>query len=260
MDTRVSGPETFIKKFNPKEYYDSYYALDEGAMLEERTDFILRNLHEIFSSGVVKGNTLIDIGAGSAIFELLSACEVFTNIIISDFLEQNLTELKKWLKKDSNMLDWTPYVKFVCDLEGKSANLEEKEEKLRQTVKQVLKCDVLKKNPFEPLVLPPADCLIGCFCLESACKDMATYCNTLKSLKDLLKPGGHIIIQSALNGTFYYVGRKKFHPLTTTKKDIEKAVIEAGYEILKFVVKQSRSHNSDYDSLYCVHARKPCSL
>ncbi|CAH2320154.1 nicotinamide N-methyltransferase-like [Pelobates cultripes] len=160
------------------------------------------------------------------------------------------------------MLDWTSYVKFVCDLEGKSVYLENKEEKLRKSVKQVLKCDVLKKNPFEPLVLPPADCLISCFCLESACKDVATYCNTLKSLKDLLKPGGHIIVQSGLNGTFYYVGEKKFYGLTTTKEDIEKAFIEAGYEIVKFTVKPSKpgSHNSDYDSMYCVHARKPCSL
>ncbi|CAH2320155.1 nicotinamide N-methyltransferase-like [Pelobates cultripes] len=264
MDTLFSGPEIYKQHFNPKDYYDSYYASDKGALLGERTNIVLRNFHEIFSSGVVKGNTLIDIGAGSAIFELLSACEVFTNIIISDFLEQNLTEVKKWLTKDSNMLDWTSYVKFVCDLEGKSANLQEKEEKLRKTVKQVVKCDVLKKNPFEPLVIPPADCLISCFCLETACKDVASYCNTLKNFKDLLKPGGHIIMQSAENGTFYHVREKKFYCLTITKKEIEKAFIEAGYEIVKLEVKQrkdkSRLDIYDYHSLYCVHARKPCSL
>ncbi|CAH2320153.1 nicotinamide N-methyltransferase-like [Pelobates cultripes] len=264
MDTPFSGPEIYKQEFNSKDYYDSYYSSNQGALLGEWTDFVLRNFHQIFSSGNVKGNTLIDIGAGPTIYHLLSACEVFTNIITSDFLEQNLTELKKWLKKESNMLDWTPCVKFVCDLEGKSVNLAEKEEKLCKTVTQVLKCDVLKKNPFEPLVLPPADCLISCLCLEAACKDVASYCNTLKSLKDLLKPGGHVIIQSALNTTFYYVGEKKFYCLSITKKDIEKAFVEAGYEIVNLEVKQredkSKLDISDYDSIYCVHARKPCSV
>ncbi|XP_063292498.1 nicotinamide N-methyltransferase-like [Pelobates fuscus] len=261
MDTPFSGPEIFIKDFNSKDYYDSYYASDKGVMLGEWTNFALKNFHDIFSSGVVKGNTLIDIGAGPTIYHLLSACEVFPNIITSDFLEQNLAELKKWLTKESNMLNWTPCVKYVCDLEGKSVNLGEKEEKLRKSVKQVLKCDVLKKNPFEPLVLPPADCLISCFCLESACKDVASYCNTLKSLKDLLKPGGHIILQSALNGTFYYVGEKKYYCLSIAKEDIEKSFIEAGYEIVKLEVQQREDMSSldisDYDSFYCIHARKP---
>lgn len=37
----------------------------------------------------------------------------------------------------------------------------EKQEKLRKTVKQVLKCDVTKANPTGPVSLLPANCIVS---------------------------------------------------------------------------------------------------
>ncbi|XP_053308119.1 indolethylamine N-methyltransferase-like [Spea bombifrons] len=253
--------ETYIREFDPHDYFDTYYSPKAGALSGEWLKFALTNLHEAFSQGGVKGKNLIDIGAGPAIYQLLTACEVFETIITSDFLEQNRTELQKWLKNEQGALDWMEIVKFVCNLEGNSESWEKKEEKLRRTVKLVLKCDVLKRNPFEPLILQPADCIISCLCLEAPCQDVVSYCTVLKNLKDLLKPGGHILIQSALNSTFYFVGEKRFSSLKLTKEDLKKVFEEAGYEIEKIIVApredMSRMDISDYDSYYYVHARKP---
>ncbi|XP_063291694.1 nicotinamide N-methyltransferase-like [Pelobates fuscus] len=253
--------ERYINEFDPKDYYETYYNPTSGALVGEWTHFVIKNLHEIFSTGEIVGDTLIDFGAGPAIYDLLSACEVYKNIITSDFLEQNRVELNKWLKKDPEAFDWTPVVKLVCELEGNSDNCEKKEEKLRKAVKRVLSCDALKKNPFEPIVLEPADCLVSCLCLESPCVDAAAYCHTLKNFMDLLKPGGHIIIQSVLNSTFYYVGNKRFSSLTMTKEEIETAFKEAGYEIKRMDVvpreDRSRMDLSDFKNYYCVLARKP---
>ncbi|XP_075047245.1 indolethylamine N-methyltransferase-like [Mixophyes fleayi] len=262
METTFSTPQSYIDEFNPLDYFQTYYALGQGALFGEWTNFALRNLHETFAPGCVEGDTLIDFGTGPSIYQLLSACEVFNNIITSDFLEQNHIELQKWLRKDPNALDWTPFIKFVwCDLEGNRNNYEEKAEKLRSKVKQVLKCDALKSNPFEPLVLPPADCLLTCLCLEAACKDKESYCNVLKNFKNLIKPGGHLLALSMLNGTYYNVGNKRFFALTLTKKDLEMAFKEAGYEIKKITFTPrndtSRMDLSNYDCQYYVHARKP---
>ncbi|XP_040182598.1 nicotinamide N-methyltransferase-like [Rana temporaria] len=186
-------------------------------------------------AGGVKGDLLVDFGAGPAIYQLLSACEAFNNIIISDFLEQNRTQLQKWLSNDTDAFDWTPIVKYVCELEGNSDNesCKKKEEKIRRTVTKVLNCDALKKNPFDPVEMTQADCLISCLCLEAPCKDVESFTNALRNLKGLIKPGGHIIIQSAPNCTYFYVGPKKFSPLTISKEELEMAFKEAGYEIVK---------------------------
>ncbi|KAM5140741.1 uncharacterized protein ACMZJ9_014607 [Mantella aurantiaca] len=265
METPYTSSQTYIDEFDPVDYFKTYYHHKEGTFIAEWIHFVLRNLHETFTSGDVKGDLLIDFGAGPTIYHLLSACEAFNNIITSDFLEQNRAQLQKWLKKDPGALDWTPIVKLVCELEGNSdsESWKKKEEKLRRTVTKVLKCDALKKNPYDPVVMPQADCLISCLCLEAPCKDVESFTNVLRNIKGLIKPGGHIILQSVLNCTYYYVGEKKFFCLAITKEELETSFKEAGYEIVKLKVTPRAETQgmgvSDYDSYYFVHARKPCA-
>lgn len=68
--------------------------------------------------GGVKGDSLIDIGSGPTIYQLLSACESFKEIIASDYTDRNHWELEKWLKNEPGAFDWTPVVEYVCELEG----------------------------------------------------------------------------------------------------------------------------------------------
>ncbi|XP_069802518.1 indolethylamine N-methyltransferase-like [Dendropsophus ebraccatus] len=261
MNPPFTKQETYIKEFSSIDYYNTYYAPGKGVLFGEWTDFVLKNLHETFTSGNVKGDILIDFGAGPTIYHLLSACEVFNNIITSDFLEQNRIQLEKWLRKDPDALDWTHVVKCVCELESNSDNWEKKEATLRRKVTKVLKCDALVEKPYYPVAMPEADCLISCLCLEAPCKDLEAFTNTLKNFKALLKTGGHIVIQSVLKCTFYFVGNKWFSCLYLTKDDLEKAFYEAGYDIVSVKVTprsdKSGMDISDYDSFYFVHARKP---
>ncbi|XP_063799281.1 indolethylamine N-methyltransferase-like isoform X3 [Pseudophryne corroboree] len=123
METPCTTLQTYIDAFNPLEYYNTFYAPVEGKLTGEWTDFVFRNLHETFSPGGVRGDTLIDFGSGPTIYQVLTACDVFNNIILSDLLEQNRAELQKWLRKDPDALDWTHMIKCVCELEGNSNQL-----------------------------------------------------------------------------------------------------------------------------------------
>ncbi|KAM4652792.1 nicotinamide N-methyltransferase-like [Discoglossus pictus] len=261
MAKSFSTPDIYIKEFNPKDYLDTYYATEKVTLVGEWMNFSLTNLHETFTTGGVKGDTLIDIGCGPTIYHLLSACEVFKNIITSDFLPQNTAEVEKWLNKDPSAFDWTPVIKFVCGLEGNSENCKKKEETLRRIMKQVLKCDVTKDNPLEPHVLPPADCVLSCLCLEVPCKDINDFCNNLRNLKSLIKPGGHLIVLSSLNCSFWYSGKTCFSSVSINKESMERVFNEAGYKIEKMVViprlEKLGMDISDADGYYYIHARKP---
>ncbi|XP_077106054.1 nicotinamide N-methyltransferase-like isoform X1 [Ranitomeya variabilis] len=259
MAAPISSPQTYINEFNSKDYFETYYAAGSGMMIGEWTDFVLRNLHETFTIGGIRGDTLLDFGSGPTIYQLLSACEVFDKIIVSDFLEQNRAELQKWLKKDPDAFDWTHIIKFVCELEGNREDYEKKAEKLRSKVKEVLKCDALKRNPYDPVVVPPVDCLLSCLCLEVACKDIKSFCEVLKNFKDLIKPGGHIVLISALNATYYHVGKTYFGSMSTKKEELEAAFKEAGYQIEKTVytprMDKSMMEVTDYQTNYFILAR-----
>ncbi|XP_040282712.1 nicotinamide N-methyltransferase-like isoform X3 [Bufo bufo] len=220
--------QAYIDNFNSRDYLQTSYAPGKGILFGEWIEFATRNLHETFTT---------------------------------DLLEQNRAEFQKWLNKDPDAFDWTPIIKRVCELEGNREDSEKKAEKLRSKVTQVMKCDALKRNPYDPVIVPPADCLLVCLCLETPCKDMKSYCNVVKNFKDLLKPEGQILTLGTLNGTYYHAGKKRFSLLSSKKEELEMAFKEAGYIIEKAVytprADKSKIDVTDYEGHYFIHAHKP---
>uniref|UniRef100_A0A8C6QIP6 Nicotinamide N-methyltransferase n=1 Tax=Nannospalax galili TaxID=1026970 RepID=A0A8C6QIP6_NANGA len=137
MESGFTSKDTYLSHFNPRDYLENYYSFGSRHCAEnEILKHLLKSLFKIFCLGGVKGDLLIDIGSGPTIYQLLSACESFREIIATDYTDQNLQELQKWLKKEPGAFDWSPVVTYVCDLEGNRIKGPEKEEKLRQAVKQ----------------------------------------------------------------------------------------------------------------------------
>ncbi|XP_067326714.1 nicotinamide N-methyltransferase-like [Anolis sagrei] len=234
MEGGITGKEAYRQHFDPKSYFDMYMSCGSvnSSVCDPVCAFFQEKLHKTFFVDGIQGDTLIDIGSGPSIQQLLSACESFREIIATDLLEQNRVEIQKWLKKDPEALDWTPMVKYVCQLEGDREKWKEKEEKLRRTIKQVLPCDVTLANPLDPLVLQPVDCVISTFCLESACDDLPAYCSAVKNVASLVKPGGHLIFAAVMEETYYMVGSHKFGCLYLTPEMVRDAVKGASFEVL----------------------------
>ncbi|XP_068118055.1 nicotinamide N-methyltransferase-like [Hyperolius riggenbachi] len=236
-----SGPDDYQKNFDPKAYL-TYYTMTVNSKENEFLVFVLTQLAQIFNSGEVKGETLIDIGSGPTIYQLLSACEAFKNIIASDFTDRNREEFKSWLTNQPGAFDWSPVVQYVCQLEGDKISWREKEARLRKSIKQVLKCDVMKSNPMDPVVLPQVDCLISSACLEGACKDLETYAIALKNIGALLKSGGHLVLVVALECPYYMVGDVKFSSLFVTEESVRESLGRAGYVIERWEKSKASDH------------------
>ncbi|XP_078540093.1 nicotinamide N-methyltransferase-like isoform X2 [Lissotriton helveticus] len=218
--------------FEPKEYMNTYYSGTAGAFSDDKyLKFMLANLHKTFSSGEVKGDLLIDIGAGPTIYQIISACECFTEIVATDLLEQNHQEIKRWLENKPGAFDWTLAGKMVCEMEGDRGKWPEKEKKIRATVKQVIKCDVLESKPLEPITLPQADCLLSLLCLEAACQDMASFDRALKNISSLLKIGGHLVLGGVLGCVAWMSGEKEFPSLCLDEDLLRNSLAKNGYVV-----------------------------
>ncbi|XP_035242317.1 nicotinamide N-methyltransferase-like [Anguilla anguilla] len=221
--------EFYQRHFDSREYFKAYYRGPNSG--EEFFPFLLQQLNETFSSGNIKGKKLIDIGCGPTIHGLISASKCFEEIVVSDFTDSNRREIEKWLRNEEGCFDWRPTIEFVCELEGGSRSPEEVEQRLRQIVKQVRRCDVRQENPFHPLTMEPADCILSSFCLEAACKDLETYRRALGSTVALLKPGGVLVLISALNASFYFVGQEKFSCLFLSESFIKETLRNLGFSV-----------------------------
>ncbi|XP_004582601.2 indolethylamine N-methyltransferase-like [Ochotona princeps] len=233
-DRLYAGGEDYTKEFDPGDYLRTYYAFDSGPVAEnEILKFNLENLFQTFSAGGIGGDVLIDIGSGPTIYQLLSACETFREIIATDYTEQNLRELQRWLSQEPGAYDWSPAVQYVCELEGDRSRWQEKEARLRRTVTRLLKCDVTKPHPLEPAQVPPADCVLTLLALESACANVDAYRAAMRGLVGLLKPGGHLVTMAVLHSQYYMVGDKKFFGLHLERETVEQAVRDAGCQVLR---------------------------
>ncbi|XP_075413675.1 indolethylamine N-methyltransferase isoform X2 [Tenrec ecaudatus] len=231
MEGIFKGSEAYQKYFLPGDYLTTYYSLDRGPAPEaEVLKFNLEFLHKTFGPGLT-GDTLIDIGSGPTIYQVLAACESFPDITLSDFSDRNRQELGKWLKQEPGAFDWSPVVKYACELEGDSGRWLEKEEKLRTAVKRVIKCDVNLDTPLVPVWLPPADCVLTLMAMECACCSLDAYRAALRNLASLLKPGGHLVTMATLGLSFYMVGKCEFSYLTLEKEELQQAVLDAGFDI-----------------------------
>ncbi|NP_001079743.1 nicotinamide N-methyltransferase L homeolog [Xenopus laevis] len=261
MATEFTGKDIYQEEFDPWGYLDTYYNLKSGILVTDGfLDFALRKLHETFTVRGVKGETLIDIGHGPTIYQDLSACESFKEIIGADYADCSREYYEKSVKNEPGIFDWTTVIQAVCDLEGKGT-VEEKREKLKRTVKKSIKCDVTKSSPVAPLVLPRVDCIMTLGCLECACKDLDSYRNVLKNISSLLKVGGNLIITEILNCTSYLSGGKRFSCLSLNEPFMRSAITEAGFAIIDLEVifrkyDKEQYNTCNHDSSLFVLARK----
>ncbi|XP_073670986.1 phenylethanolamine N-methyltransferase, partial [Paramisgurnus dabryanus] len=154
----------------------------------------------------IRGDVLVDVGSGPTLYQVMSCCERFNRVILSDFLEVNRRELQSWLQEDKSSLDWTTYFKYVCQLEGRSSSAwTDKAARLRSVVSDVLPIDVHQSCPLSQGSLPSygADCLVSAFCLESVSPDLSSFTSALSNISSLLKRGGYLLLIGALGESFY---------------------------------------------------------
>ncbi|XP_061079348.1 nicotinamide N-methyltransferase-like, partial [Conger conger] len=227
-------------------------------------------VHNIFSNfkktenkadfnGNLEGKRVIDIGSGPTIYAIISASRCFEEIVLSDIADGNRREIEKWLKNEKGCFNWRPIIQFVCELEGRSRSPEEVERRLRKIVKQVLRCDVLLENPFHPLKVEPADCVLSSLCLEAACKDQGTYRRVLRSIAALLNPGGVLVLLGVLDQSYYREGKQTFSTLALSQSAIEEMLTDQGFtikqvETLPATEKQKKS--CDGNAFFYLFAQK----
>ncbi|XFF77054.1 hypothetical protein AB1E18_003273 [Capra hircus] len=204
MEGKLYKGQDYKTEFQPRDYLKTFYAFDSGTVAEnEILKFNLNNLFETFSPGGIGGDILIDVGTGPTIYQLISACEAFREIIVSDYLELDLQGVDKWLKKDPGAYDWSPAIRVWA----------------RGRQEQVAG----EGGPAPK----DTDCMLRLLALEGTCQDVDTYQAAIRNLIGLLKPGGHLVTSVALRCREYMVGSRKFFGLSLEKETVEKALQEA---------------------------------
>ncbi|XP_054724275.1 nicotinamide N-methyltransferase-like [Uloborus diversus] len=245
-----------------KEITDFFHTHKE--VFQEAWDLI----YDVVSSDKYKGSKLLDIGSGATVHNIAGASIFCPNIVLSDYVEDNCTELRKWLKKES-FLDWSEQLneaiavgkrKGILDFNGVDI-----EAQIRKSVKSVVQCDVLRDDivPLEELTSvetkPPYDVILSCLCLQAAAPDYDAYIATLKRINKMLRPGGGLIVCDFANADEYWTaGNKKFHYLNLSLDEVSEAFRRAGFRVVKVqkFTPDEQKHYFKFGTSFCCFAEK----
>ncbi|KAK1893532.1 Phenylethanolamine N-methyltransferase [Dissostichus eleginoides] len=112
----VAAMAATYQGFDPAAYLQYNYTPPRADFENKDSVFLWKMgcLHRAFTEGDVSGELLVDIGSGPTLYQVMSGCEVFNKVILTDFLEVNRQELKRWLRNaEDSALDWTPFLKHT---------------------------------------------------------------------------------------------------------------------------------------------------
>ncbi|XP_078496188.1 nicotinamide N-methyltransferase-like [Lissotriton helveticus] len=251
--------ELHDKYLDPKELMESFFQ-QESDFQEDSIYRIFDLLNKAFSSGAVKGKTLIQLSIAPLFQYLFLASQYFEEIIIGCSTDKCNLEVEKWRTNAPGAIDCSHAAKLTCELQGNRDAWAENQNMLRGKIKEVLKYDVMECNPFSPTSVPPADCLFLKHCLECHVTKKEEFCSTLINVSTLLKKGGLLIIIVCLEQTYCMVGSFKFPHLCIDEAFVREALDECGYDIQESEMLPRKVHRLydvvDYKGVLYVKALK----
>ncbi|XP_069803452.1 indolethylamine N-methyltransferase-like isoform X2 [Dendropsophus ebraccatus] len=219
------------------------------------------DMFEMFDSpahGHIKGDVLIDLSVSSMIHHLYASCGIFKHILVLKVSDRCILELKRWLNSRTGAFDWVHAAKLHGKIGGKSDQLEDKEENMRLAINHVIKCCLEKENMTNPIVLPPADCIISVWLLDNICKNEDDYIRNLRKFSKLLKPGAHLLLIGGLGFSYYTVGKDKIRTFSYDEDFVRRVLVGEGFVIDDCKVKKrtAESHLTDYKGIIFIAAHK----
>lgn len=252
----------YSNDFDANWFVGAYYSeVEECQEVGQFLPFILTALHDIFKSGNVRGNTLLDIGTGPTIHSVISACPYVQKIILSDYSQVNRDALQHW--KDNKSQTGSALCKFILDLEGGKFHqtVPERFAEIRNKVSAILPVDLTKCSSIH-LGNDYPDIIVSSLCFEVACKDVHEYNKVVQYVGSLMAHGCHLVVVGVLEETFYRVGKFSFRCLKITESEVKTAYTTNGFEIKtwKEYIPPPRTAEeaevSDFQKAFVMHAVK----
>ncbi len=233
----------------PKDYLQDYYSKveqDERYTLE----FLVSEYRKIKQSSIV-----LEFGIGPTLHHLLPLAPYVAEIHVCDYLEQNLNEVERWIKKEKGCHNWSSFTKLVLEYEGEKhvtdEMVQEREDIVRSKITKIFKCDANEANPLAP-VERKYDVIVSCYCADSATTDKSTWQRYMKNIIYLVNAGGYFISTALRECQFYRVGEKLYPCVNITEVDFLNTFEKLDFDLqtVNIIVKEVPEHrNVGYESI-----------
>lgn len=217
-----------------EDYLRQYYHPTRSITDDEKATF---NFIQKVSPKLNNIKSCIEVGCGPTIHHAIMIAPFVETIDFSDYLEENLAHVQRWIKGEPDAWDWSTYAKYCLEKEGHAVNpqsVKSREDLTRKKAKSILPINVLSSNPLGNLNLK-YDLVATFYCTEEVALTNSRWREVMKAITTLVKPGGQLLISCLEDTDFYHIqtpdGASKDLPCArVTKNDLCEVLAELGYE------------------------------
>lgn len=224
------------KKYSAKSYLRERFKAPDAY----RTEWPLQCFHEFYSKYHGEWDTtsarLLEFGGGPTIYGLISASGYVSEIVFSDYVEENRKAVEEWKNAGPCGYDWGPYFKYVVEKLEDDQSLGaaiRRESELRSQITSITGCNIHNPDPVDTPIPPLFDIVSIIFCLTAACTSQDDFRESLQKLGELVKPGGFVILLDALELSWVTIDGEPVECVYVTKEFITKAIEDAGLVVLE---------------------------
>lgn len=254
-----------ISQWETKNYLAHYYlssklVYDEVLIFKYIYKFLSRFKKHSFDD-------FLDFGSGPTIHRLIPFVNHAKNIYISDYLAENLEEIKLWLNDRQTAHDWDEQIKHILKIEYGNQKessddlireVNHRKLALKKKIKGFLKCDAFKQKPLLGFN-KRFDLITSFYCIDSITSSKVKWYKATKNLLELAKPGGWVIISALRSTKHYMVDSSIFPSPEINEKDFLKVFVQSKFDIKSVNVKIISAKlwlNSEIKSLMIISAQK----
>src|SRR6266508_2879876 len=246
-----------FEPFNPQAYLQEYYS-----HLGEENRALLHFLHEAYACIFTETDVarILEFGGGPTLYQLISAAKYPVAIDFSDYLDENLREIQKWLQNQPGMFSWDDYLRYVLDQEGVSSDVRARDQRahrIRTKVGRLLACDAKQYDPLGANYRARYDIVSVNFVLESITTDMVEWDRLIDNVTSLVRPDGYLLMCAITGATSYRVGDRFFPAVPISPELLEGKLQQQHFSILRsHAIKAEQKNLQGYYGICMVLARK----
>jgi phenylethanolamine N-methyltransferase len=228
MDSLNSSEEVEkdFGNFSPSVYLKEYYS-----EIQKEDEHHLNWLAKAYAD-VTGDLTLLEFGGGPTLYQLMSAAAKVKEIHFSDYLESNLTEVKKWKNRESNAFNWNKVTATALLAEGITPTtdaINAREEILREKITKFSFCNAFQKNPLGSDAVVQYDIVNTHFVAESITDNRDEWKQIFANISSCVKPGGKLVMAAMKHCTAWKNGPHKFPATYIGESDIVELLTANGF-------------------------------
>ena len=224
-------------RFDAAGYLRSRYPNPEDA----RSKFNLHCFHEFYQQYHTQWNhseaRVLELGGGPVIVPLISAAPFVSEIVFSEYAEDNRAQVQLWKDNNPTAHDWMPYFRYVVNkLEGNvdPEAATARGRLLRNRLSHIVSCDVNADQILQcEAVRKPFDIISESACIEAAVDSSSQYKKNVAKLRPLLKKGGLLMGSHGLGISGWTVQGKQYTCFPLTEDLIITSLQEADFSVLE---------------------------